>query len=145
MLYHTAAPGPIGPGLYGAYSPELGKNKGSSEVGRAPVTLVWVDVTDSGSNFLIVNLQMVTRVEGRNSEDEQERRQGILLRRRRHQPRRPGRRSGDRSPGRLRRLPWGERELGVFDTGLLVRLLHEPSNCSAVAAVWGPDAVQLVS
>jgi hypothetical protein len=35
------------------------------------VTLVRVNETDSGSDFLICNLQMVTRVEGRNFKDEQ--------------------------------------------------------------------------
>ena len=35
------------------------------------MTLVRVNETDSGSNFLIVNLQMVTRVEGRNFKEEQ--------------------------------------------------------------------------
>jgi hypothetical protein len=35
------------------------------------VTLVRVNETDSGSDFLILNLQMVTRVEGRNFKDEQ--------------------------------------------------------------------------
>jgi hypothetical protein len=36
------------------------------------VTLVRVNETDSGSDFLILNLQMVTRVEGRNFKDEQD-------------------------------------------------------------------------
>ncbi len=34
--------------------------------------MVRVNETDSGSDFLIVNLQMVTRVEGRNFRVEQE-------------------------------------------------------------------------
>ncbi len=39
------------------------------------MTLVRVNETDSGSDFLILNLQMVTRVEGRNFKDEQEKHQ----------------------------------------------------------------------
>ncbi len=35
------------------------------------MTLVRVNETNSGSDFLILNLQMVTRVEGRNFKDEQ--------------------------------------------------------------------------
>ncbi len=43
------------------------------------MTLVRVNETDSGSNFLIVNLQMVTRVEGRNYNDEQEKHQARVF------------------------------------------------------------------
>jgi hypothetical protein len=43
------------------------------------VTLVRVDETDSGSDFLILNLQMVTRVEGRNFKDEQDKHQGRVF------------------------------------------------------------------
>ena len=43
------------------------------------MTLVRVNETDSGSNFLIVNLQMVTRVEGRNYKDEQDKHQGRVF------------------------------------------------------------------
>ena len=39
------------------------------------MTLIRVNETDSGSDFLILNLQMVTRVEGRNFEEQQERHQ----------------------------------------------------------------------
>jgi hypothetical protein len=43
------------------------------------VTLVRVNETDSGSDFLILNLQMVTRVEGRNFKDEQDKHQGRVF------------------------------------------------------------------
>ena len=43
------------------------------------MTLVRVNETDSGSDFLILNLQMVTRVEGRNFEDEQDEHQGRVF------------------------------------------------------------------
>jgi hypothetical protein len=43
------------------------------------VTLVRVNETDSGNDFLIVNLQMVTRVEGRNFKDEQEKHQARIF------------------------------------------------------------------
>ena len=43
------------------------------------MTLVRVNETDSGSNFLIVNLQMVTRVEGRNLKGEQEKHQARVF------------------------------------------------------------------
>jgi hypothetical protein len=39
------------------------------------VTLVRVNETDSGSNFLIVNLQLVTKVECRNFGEDQEKHQ----------------------------------------------------------------------
>ena len=35
------------------------------------MTLIRVNETDSGNDFFIINLQMVTRVEGRNFKDEQ--------------------------------------------------------------------------
>jgi hypothetical protein len=38
-----------------------------------------VNETDSGSDFLILNLQMVTRVEGRNFKDEQDKHQGRVF------------------------------------------------------------------
>ncbi len=43
------------------------------------MTLVRVNETDSGSDFLILNLQMVTRVEGRNFKDEQDKHQGRVF------------------------------------------------------------------
>ena len=43
------------------------------------MTLVRVNETDSGSDFLILNLQMVTRVEGRNYEGEQEEHQARVF------------------------------------------------------------------
>ena len=43
------------------------------------MTLVRVNETDSGSNFLIVNLQMVTRVEGRNFKEEQDKHQARVF------------------------------------------------------------------
>ena len=43
------------------------------------MTLVRVNETDSGSDFLIVNLQMVTRVEGRNFKDEQDKHQARVF------------------------------------------------------------------
>ncbi len=41
--------------------------------------MVRVNETDSGSDFLILNLQMVTRVEGRNFKDEQDKHQGRVF------------------------------------------------------------------
>jgi hypothetical protein len=41
--------------------------------------LVRVNETDSGRDFLIVNLQMVSRVEGRNFRDNQQRRQARIF------------------------------------------------------------------
>ena len=41
--------------------------------------MVRVDETDSGSDFLILNLQMVTRVEGRNFKDEQDKHQSRVF------------------------------------------------------------------
>jgi hypothetical protein len=70
------------------------------------VTLVRVNETNSGSDFLILNLQMVTRAEARNFKDEQERH---------------------------------------HDTGLFVRLLHKPGNCTAVSAVRGHVGARSVS
>ena len=43
------------------------------------MTLVRVNETDSGSNFLILNLQMVTRVEGRDFKDEQDKHQARAI------------------------------------------------------------------
>ena len=43
------------------------------------MTLVRVNERDSGSDFLILNLQMVTRVEGRNFKDEQDKHQGRVF------------------------------------------------------------------
>ncbi len=43
------------------------------------MTLVRVNETDSGSDFLILNLQMVTRVEGRNFKDEQDKHQARVF------------------------------------------------------------------
>ncbi len=43
------------------------------------MTLVRVNETDSGSDFLILNLQMVTRVEGRNYNDEEEKHQARVF------------------------------------------------------------------
>ena len=43
----------------------------SGERRRMPVTLVRVNEMGSGGNFLIVNLQMVTRAEGRDLKEEQ--------------------------------------------------------------------------
>ena len=43
------------------------------------MTLVRVDETDSGSDFLILNLQMVTRVEGRNFKEEEDKHQGRVF------------------------------------------------------------------
>ena len=43
------------------------------------MTLVRVNETDSGSDFLIVNLQMVTRMEGRNFKDEQHKHQARVF------------------------------------------------------------------
>ncbi len=43
------------------------------------MTLVRMNETDSGSNFLIVNLQMVTRVEGRNFKEEQDKHQARVF------------------------------------------------------------------
>jgi hypothetical protein len=43
------------------------------------VTLVRVNKTDSGGGFLICNLQMVTRVEGRNFKDEQDKHQARIF------------------------------------------------------------------
>ena len=43
------------------------------------MTLVRVNETNSGSDFLIVNLQMVTRVEGRNFRDKQQRQQARVF------------------------------------------------------------------
>ena len=43
------------------------------------MTLVRVNETDSGNDFLIVNLQMLTRVEGRNFKDEQEKHQARIF------------------------------------------------------------------
>ena len=43
------------------------------------MTLVRVNETDSGSDFLICNLQMVTRVEGRNFKEEQDRHQARVF------------------------------------------------------------------
>ena len=43
------------------------------------MTLVRVNETDSGSTFLIVNLQMVTRVELRNFKEEQEKHQARVF------------------------------------------------------------------
>ena len=43
------------------------------------MTLVRVNETDSGSDFLIVNLQMVTRVKGRNFKDAQARHQARVF------------------------------------------------------------------
>jgi hypothetical protein len=57
----------------------LGENTGDSKGRRAFVALVRVDETNSGGDFLIVNLQMVTRVEGRNFKDEQDKHQGRVF------------------------------------------------------------------
>ncbi len=43
------------------------------------MTLVRVNEADSGSEFLIVNLQMVTRVEGRNFKGDQEKQQARVF------------------------------------------------------------------
>ena len=43
------------------------------------MTLVRVNERDSGSGFLILNLQMVTRVEGRNFKDEQDKHQSRVF------------------------------------------------------------------
>ena len=43
------------------------------------MTLVRVNETDSGGGFLICNLQMVTRVEGRNFKDEQDKHQARIF------------------------------------------------------------------
>jgi hypothetical protein len=43
------------------------------------VTLVRVNETNSGSDFLILNLQMVTRAEARNFKDERERHQARMF------------------------------------------------------------------
>jgi hypothetical protein len=43
------------------------------------VTLVRVNEMNSGSDFLILNLQMVTRVEGRNFKDEQDKHQARVF------------------------------------------------------------------
>ncbi len=43
------------------------------------MTLVRVNETDSGGDFLILNLQMVTRVEGRNYNDEEEKHQARIF------------------------------------------------------------------
>ena len=43
------------------------------------MTLVRVNETNSGSDFLILNLQMVTRVEGRNFKDEQDKHQARIF------------------------------------------------------------------
>ena len=43
------------------------------------MTLVRVNETDSGNDFLIVNLQMVTRVEGRNFKVEQDKHQARVF------------------------------------------------------------------
>ncbi len=43
------------------------------------MTLVRVNETDSGGDFLILNLQMVTRVEGRNYNDEEEKHQARVF------------------------------------------------------------------
>jgi hypothetical protein len=51
----------------------------SVEERRAIVTLVRVNESDSGSDFLILNLQMVTRVEGRNFKEEQDRHQARVF------------------------------------------------------------------
>jgi hypothetical protein len=60
---------------YAPYSPKVGKNNRERRGRRALMTLVRVNETNSGSGFLIYNLQMVTRVEGRNFKDEQEKHQ----------------------------------------------------------------------
>jgi hypothetical protein len=51
----------------------------SVEERRAIVTLVRVNESDSGSDFLILNLQMVTRMEGRNFKEEQDRHQARVF------------------------------------------------------------------
>ena len=43
------------------------------------MTLVRVNETNSGSDFLILNLQMVTRVESRNFNDEEEKHQARVF------------------------------------------------------------------
>ena len=43
------------------------------------MTLVRVNETNSGSDFLILNLQMVTRVENRNFKDEQDKHQARVF------------------------------------------------------------------
>ena len=43
------------------------------------MTLVRVNETDSGGDFLVCNLQMVTRVEGRNFKDEQDKHQARVF------------------------------------------------------------------
>ena len=43
------------------------------------MTLIRVNETGSGSDFLILNLQMVTRVEGRNFKEEEEKHQARVF------------------------------------------------------------------